>query len=312
LFASAALIGSLAFSAAAAKDFVRRGHIPIVPAKREMSIVLSDKYEKELAQRRAGYKSNSSPQTNSVSASGANLVSGSRVVTNTSSSATTFTNSIGRVASSTNSISRARVLTNSVGGAVSGRVAVSFQGKAYSFHDLSSLSANEVIPLIRATKPELRKAFLSSKTVHSVSESNRKIYLPMVDSVASGLGLSKEQANIFKKIVVGESSCNPFSVSATGGLGLSQLTSYVYNGVMYEPINPFNPRDNLHLGATFFKDLWKKYGGDKEKVLMAYNRGESEVDNALALVKKGKLKHWREAQYFAGNNYPQYILSRKV
>jgi soluble lytic murein transglycosylase-like protein len=71
-----------------------------------------------------------------------------------------------------------------------------------------------------------------------------------------------------------ESSFDPRSLSQRGAMGLMQVMPVVASGVE----DPFDPTTNLDLGARYFSRLLRRFGGDIELALAAYNAGPGAVE----------------------------------
>ena len=81
---------------------------------------------------------------------------------------------------------------------------------------------------------------------------------------------------LLRAVIAVESAFDPQALSPKGAQGLMQLLPDTAR--RYGVRKPFDPRDNLRGGATYIKDLLKRYGNDLELVLAAYNAGEDAVD----------------------------------
>jgi soluble lytic murein transglycosylase-like protein len=81
---------------------------------------------------------------------------------------------------------------------------------------------------------------------------------------------------LLRAVIAVESAFDPLAVSPKGAQGLMQLRPATAK--RYGVHRPFDPRDNLRGGASYIRDLLKRYGNDLELVLAAYNAGEDAVD----------------------------------
>jgi soluble lytic murein transglycosylase-like protein len=81
---------------------------------------------------------------------------------------------------------------------------------------------------------------------------------------------------LLRAMVAVESAFNPLAVSPKGAQGLMQLLPATLR--RYRVNRPFDPGENLRGGASYIKDLLKRYGNDLELALAAYNAGEDAVD----------------------------------
>ncbi|MBI5412551.1 lytic transglycosylase domain-containing protein [Candidatus Peregrinibacteria bacterium] len=78
---------------------------------------------------------------------------------------------------------------------------------------------------------------------------------------------------LVKAVIVAESACDPKAVSPKNAQGLMQL-----NPRFHRLKDPHNPQDNIRKGVAELARLLKKYGGDQNLALAAYNAGEGNVD----------------------------------
>lgn len=81
---------------------------------------------------------------------------------------------------------------------------------------------------------------------------------------------------LLRAVIAVESAFDPLAVSPKGAQGLMQLRPATAK--RYGVHRPFDPRDNLRGGASYIRDLLKRYGNDLELALAAYNAGEDAVD----------------------------------
>ncbi len=90
-------------------------------------------------------------------------------------------------------------------------------------------------------------------------------------------------AEIAFRLVKVESNFKPKALSTKGAIGYAQVQ--VATARFYEPglsEEQLYQRDvNLRLGFRFLKDLLRRYGGDMELALVAYNRGPGRVEEIL-------------------------------
>lgn len=85
------------------------------------------------------------------------------------------------------------------------------------------------------------------------------------------------------RLVKIESNFHPRALSDKGAFGFTQIQAATAR--FYEPglaTEQLYERDvNLRLGFRFLKDLTRRYGGDIELALVAYNRGPARVEEIL-------------------------------
>ncbi len=80
---------------------------------------------------------------------------------------------------------------------------------------------------------------------------------------------------LVESLVEMESGFNPRAVSTKGAMGLMQLMPEVAR--QYGVDAPFDPWQNLDAGVRHLRGLLRKYDGDLERSLAAYNAGEGAV-----------------------------------
>ncbi|MBF0225651.1 MAG: lytic transglycosylase domain-containing protein [Desulfobacterales bacterium] len=82
--------------------------------------------------------------------------------------------------------------------------------------------------------------------------------------------------HLLKAIIKVESDFNPRAVSKAGAMGLMQIMPDNFQFLSLK--NPFDPKENILAGATYFKGLYERYNGELELSLAAYNAGPGAVD----------------------------------
>lgn len=98
-------------------------------------------------------------------------------------------------------------------------------------------------------------------------------YAELIDEAAHHAQVSPA---LLRAVVAVESAFDPQALSPKGAQGLMQLRPETAR--RYGVRKPFDPRDNLRGGASYIRDLLKRYGNDLELTLAAYNAGEDAVD----------------------------------
>ncbi len=91
------------------------------------------------------------------------------------------------------------------------------------------------------------------------------------------------ETDVAFRLVKIESSFKPNALSSKGAIGYTQIQAATAR--FYEPglgVDQLYERDvNLRLGFRFLRDLTRRYGGDLELALVAYNRGPGKVEEIL-------------------------------
>ena len=131
---------------------------------------------------------------------------------------------------------------------------------------------------LEVLKLELNRA--NSLLRYSARYTVRADLAELVYSIALREAIDPELA--FRLVYV-ESKFNSRAVSSAGAVGLTQVL--LSTGRFYEPELTLDqlmePARNLRIGFRYLSDLLKKYGGDAETALAAYNRGPSRVTELI-------------------------------
>jgi soluble lytic murein transglycosylase-like protein len=95
----------------------------------------------------------------------------------------------------------------------------------------------------------------------------------MIEKAANDAGVDPA---LFDSLVSAESSYDPGARSSAGAMGLSQLMPGTARSLGVT--NPFDPEQNLRGGATYLSQMLKRFGGDPQLALAAYNAGPNAVE----------------------------------
>jgi soluble lytic murein transglycosylase-like protein len=99
---------------------------------------------------------------------------------------------------------------------------------------------------------------------------------------AGGSGVVMDDA-LSQAVMQQESGGDPNAVSPAGAQGLMQLMPGTARdpGFGIEPVADNTPNENMRVGKEYLQAMLKKYGGDQQLALAAYNGGPGRVDAAL-------------------------------
>ncbi|MEY4375871.1 MAG: hypothetical protein RJB26_421 [Pseudomonadota bacterium] len=84
------------------------------------------------------------------------------------------------------------------------------------------------------------------------------------------------EPELLRAVISVESAFNPRAVSRTGARGLMQLMPQTAR--RYGVRDSFDPRQNIHGGARYLRDLVERFANNMELVVAAYNAGENAVE----------------------------------
>ncbi len=100
-------------------------------------------------------------------------------------------------------------------------------------------------------------------------------YDPMIDRAAAAASVAPE---LLRAVIVVESGFNANAVSNKGAIGLMQLMPQTAE--RYGVTDPYDPRQNVHAGALYLRDLLNRFGNNLRLALAAYNAGEGAVERS--------------------------------
>ena len=116
------------------------------------------------------------------------------------------------------------------------------------------------------------KLFLREKTAVTKRYSPAK-YDEIIAEASRQYGVS---VPLIKAIIKAESDFNPKAVSRKGAKGLMQIMPQNFKPLGIE--DPFDPSQNIHAGARYFKQMYDRFNGKLALSLAAYNAGPNAVE----------------------------------
>lgn len=128
---------------------------------------------------------------------------------------------------------------------------------------------------------------MSETAVSSTSTSRPSTALPQgsqwLDAIiAKASGRYGVDGGLIKAVIKAESGFNPNAVSHAGAQGLMQLMPGTARSLGVS--DSFDPEQNVMAGTRFLRDLLKRYNGNLDSALAAYNWGPGNVDRKPDLL----------------------------
>jgi cell wall-associated NlpC family hydrolase len=136
---------------------------------------------------------------------------------------------------------------------------------------LDDPDATTATPLTTSAAPMTTMSLTPATTASTTGASTQ--YDSLIQQAARDQGVDPA---LLKGLVQAESGFNPNSVSSVGAQGLTQLMPSTASGLGVT--NPFDPLQSLEGGARFLAGALKRFGGDEQLALAAYNAGPGAVE----------------------------------
>jgi soluble lytic murein transglycosylase-like protein len=110
------------------------------------------------------------------------------------------------------------------------------------------------------------------RNVPALSDEENNAYDNLISRHARTHGVDPR---LVKAIMIAESRGNPNAVSRKGARGLMQIMPCTARSLALK--HPFDPSENIEAGAIYLKRLHKRFTGNTELILAAYNAGPRRV-----------------------------------
>lgn len=129
-----------------------------------------------------------------------------------------------------------------------------------------------------------------SADIKSISSSNIKSPKELEAFINASSKKYNISPKIIKAVIKAESSFNANSLSGSGAIGLMQLMPATANSLGVK--NPYDPAQNIDGGVKYLNYQLKRFDGNLEFALAAYNAGPG------AVIKYGGIPPYKETQNY--------------
>ncbi len=144
------------------------------------------------------------------------------------------------------------------------------------------------------------KIYIKERPARSLTSYVPDTYDAAIKQASKRYGVS---FSLLKALIKIESDFNPWAVSSVGAKGLMQIMP---DNIEALNINdPFNPRENIMGGASYLKQLIKRFDGKLPLALAAYNAGPSVVERYRGIPP------FKETEEFVQNVMKYYAVLNK-
>jgi soluble lytic murein transglycosylase-like protein len=117
------------------------------------------------------------------------------------------------------------------------------------------------------------------RNVPALTDKEKNAYDNLISRHARTHGIDPR---LVKAVMIAESRCNPNVVSKKGAQGLMQIMPDTARSLDLK--HPFDPSENIEAGVIYLKRLYKRFTGNTELILAAYNAGPERVmENNMAV-----------------------------
>jgi soluble lytic murein transglycosylase-like protein len=144
--------------------------------------------------------------------------------------------------------------------------------------------------------------------ISNITMYTEPIYYKAVQDASAQYALDPK---LIATIIHIESRGNVMAISPKGAKGLMQLTPLVYKH--YGVNDPFDIEENIYVGTAHLASLLKKFDGNLEHALAAYNCGTARVieHNGLPPIKETRDYVQRVMEFYRNEKVPTGAANRR-
>lgn len=117
--------------------------------------------------------------------------------------------------------------------------------------------------------------------ISKIGQARLAKYNPVIEGAAKATGVDPQllRAVALQETLNSDQVPDPsIAVSSAGAIGPMQLMQSTADSL---GVDPTKPEENIQGGAQYLAQMMKKYGGDQERALAAYNAGPKTVDSLI-------------------------------